>query len=100
MSEVENVDIGDTHTFVMRDGSLMTLLRHEGSMLLVGKDEFEAADAAINGSLAGYLKGGGHAVRSFSHVIPIYMTERTLSEAQAPMGPLLSGANGRGRHSP
>ncbi|MEX3556865.1 MAG: hypothetical protein VB135_00070 [Burkholderia sp.] len=80
--DVENVDLGDNFTFTMRDGSLLTIVRHDGSMRMVGKEEFESVDAAINGALAAYLGGGGHAFQVVFTVDP-EVTDRVAREAQA-----------------
>ncbi|MGZ1522194.1 type IV secretion protein IcmB [Xanthomonas citri] len=80
--DVENVDLGDNYTFVMKDGSLLTIIRHDGSMRMVGKQEFESADAAINGALSAYLGSGGHAFQVVFTVDP-EVTERVAREAQA-----------------
>lgn len=82
--DIENVDLGDDYTFVLKDGSLLTILRHEGSLQLVGKDEFEAADQALNTSLTAYLQSGGHAMQTVFTCDPD-ITERIVREAQAPM---------------
>lgn len=82
--DIENVDLGDEYTFTVKDGSLLTIIRHEGSLQLVGKEEFEAADYALNSALAAYLKSGGHAVQTVFVCDPD-LAERTLREAQAPM---------------
>ena len=82
--DIENVDVGDPYTFVLRDGSLMTLLRHEGSLQLIGKEEFEEADAAVNGLLDGLMRNKGHAIQTVFTSDPD-LAERLIREAQAPM---------------
>ncbi|KAF1703018.1 type IV secretion protein IcmB [Pseudoxanthomonas kaohsiungensis] len=81
--EIENVDLGDSQTFVMKDGSLMTMIRHDGCMTIVGQEEFTQADAALNTSLGAYLTSGGHAVQVVFTADPD-ITERLVRESQAP----------------
>ena len=81
--DIENVDINDAYTFVHKDGSLMTILRHRGSLRMVGAEEFEDADRSINNALGAYLGNGGHAVQTVFTVDPD-ITERVIREAQEP----------------
>lgn len=81
--DIENVDLNDAQTFVHKDGSLMTILRHRGSLRMVGAEEFDDADQAINTALAAYLGGGGHAIQTVFAVDPD-ITEREIREAQEP----------------
>ncbi|MGX9960616.1 type IV secretion protein IcmB [Xanthomonas euvesicatoria] len=81
--DVENVDIGDDYTFVMKDGGLMTIVRHDGSMRMVGREEFDAANLAINGALSAYLGSGGHAFQAVFTVDP-EVTERRARWTQQP----------------
>ena len=81
--DIENVDMSDEFTFVHRDGTLMSVIRHGGSLRMCGADEFDESDRAINTALAAYLQGGGHAVQTVFTVDPD-ITERNVREAQAP----------------
>ena len=64
--QIETAD--DTTTLVARDGSLVSLIRVNGAMFLVGPDEFTRIHNAINGSLRSSLNRPGHAVQMyFSH---------------------------------
>lgn len=81
--EIENVDLGDDYTFVMKDGSLMTLIMHDGCMTIVGSEEFERANNALNQSLGAFLGSGGHAAQ-FVFTVDPDLTERLVREAQKP----------------
>lgn len=81
--EIENVDLGDPYTFVMKDGSLMTLICHDGCLTIVGKEEFEEVDRAINSTLGPFIAAGGHAVQMVFTVDPD-ATERDIRHAQQP----------------
>ena len=81
--DIENADFGDTVTFVHRDGTLMSIIRHDGSLRMVGADEFEQSDRALNTSLSAYLKDGAHAMQIVFTVDPD-ITERIVREMQAP----------------
>lgn len=74
----------DETTFVLKDGSRMSLVRIEGSRRMIGVDEFEEIDRRVGTSLQAYLQGGGHAISCIFESDPDGI-ERQIREAQAPM---------------
>lgn len=56
--DVETVD--DDKTFVLKDGSRMTLVRINGTFQLIGEEEFADIDQTLASSLNAYLRNGGH----------------------------------------
>ncbi|TAL63720.1 MAG: type IV secretion protein IcmB [Burkholderiaceae bacterium] len=58
--DVETVD--DPNTFILRDGSRMSLVQLHGTYQLVGAQEFQEIDRAVASNLTAYLKSGGHEI--------------------------------------
>ncbi len=61
--ELETAD--SRHTLVARDGSLVSVLRLQGSTFLVGPDEFERMHQGITQSLQTCLSKPGHSIQVF-----------------------------------
>lgn len=52
----------DEHTLTLKDGSLVSLIRLEGSLIMLGSDEVERVIERIRISLSPYLTHPGHAI--------------------------------------
>ncbi|MDO7931509.1 type IV secretion protein IcmB [Xanthomonas euvesicatoria pv. eucalypti] len=74
----------DETTFVLKDGSRMTLLRVNGSRRMIGVEEFRDIDGRLTTSLQAFMRGGGHAVSCIFESDPD-LVEREVREAQKPM---------------
>lgn len=74
----------DETTFVLKDGSRMSLVRVNGSRRMIGAEEFEDIDGRLTTSLQAYLRGGGHAISCIFESDPDSV-ERQIRAAQVPM---------------
>lgn len=76
--------VEDEVTFVLSDGSRMTLLRVDGSRRMVGVTEFHDVDTRVAAAFAAYMRGGGH---SFSMIFESDSESvgREIRATQAPM---------------
>lgn len=74
----------DDTTFVLKDGSRMSLVRVNGSRRMIGAEEFEDINHRLTTSLQAYLRGGGHAVSCIFESDPDGV-ERQIRQAQVPM---------------
>lgn len=86
-SAADYVDIEapeDATTFVLKDGSRMSLLRVNGSRRMTGVQEFDALNARLTTSLQAFMRGGGHAIAAIFESDP-EAVERDIREAQRPM---------------
>ena len=79
--DLESVD--DDQTITMRDGTLFTIVRVQGSVRMIGQEEFGDAYDTINKGLKSYFNSGGHAVHVFFSVDPD-SAERDIRQALAP----------------
>lgn len=86
-SASDYVDISgveDHTTFVLKDGSRMSLVRINGSRRMIGVDEFQDIDHRLTTSLQAFMRGGGHAI-SCIFESDYDDVEREIREAQVPM---------------
>lgn len=79
--DIESVD--DDTTLTMRDGSLLTVIRLDGALRMIGTEEFNDADTRISKSLKSYLGNGGHAMHVYFSADPD-SAERDIRTALAP----------------
>lgn len=80
LMHVESVD--DDQTVVLKDGSRLTVLEIEGSLRMVGAEEFKEICDQITTSLRAYLGRDGHAFHIYFVSDPD-SAERTIRTAQA-----------------
>jgi len=73
----------DERTFVLKDGSRMTLLRVGGARQMIGTHEFDATCGRLATSLQAFMRGGGHALAMVFESDPDAV-EREIRESQAP----------------
>lgn len=62
--DIETCDI-DRKSIVAQDGSLITIMRLNGSRLLVGPDEFNNIVRRFSGSIQSYMGEGGHMIQVY-----------------------------------
>ncbi len=79
--DVESVD--DNRTFVLKDGSLSTVVKIHGTYQLIGAEEFTEIDSAFASNLTAYFRTGGHEVHMVYHEDPDSI-ERSIREMLRP----------------
>lgn len=72
-TDLETVD--DDETFVLNDGSLMTLVRVMGCMTLVGQEEYESINEGVHAVTKNSLSAIGHSVIVYFHRDPNDLSE-------------------------
>lgn len=83
-SAADYVDIESTHgpqTFLLKDGSRMTVCRIRGVEQIIGADEFERMDRIVGERMKAFLGSGAHEF-VFSHEEDPEGAERVIREAQ------------------
>ncbi|MHB8354774.1 MAG: hypothetical protein ACYDCF_10135, partial [Burkholderiales bacterium] len=68
LTDLETVD--DDRTFVLGDGSLMSLVRVKGSMSLVGVEEYDSINSGVHSVMANAMSVAGHSVILYFHRDP------------------------------
>lgn len=83
-SAADYVDVESTHgpqTFLLKDGSRMTVCRIRGVDQIIGADEFDRMDRVVNERMKAFLGNGAHEF-VFTHEEDPEGAERVIREAQ------------------